>query len=640
MAPPGSGTVPAGATGGAAPVPVPVRLGVVMLCHDNLELAARMARLWTDGGARIAIHIDAKAPADATAALKSALQGTGALYPARRPCEWGTFSLVQATLDAARLLLDSHPDLTHVITASGACLPLRPMPELAAHLARHAGRDFIESVTARDVGWTVGGLNEERFTLRFPFSYRRQRGLFDRYVALQRRLGLARAIPQGLVPHLGSQWWCLTAATVRAILNDPRRAEWDAYFRRVWVPDESYFQTLVRRHSIDVESRSLTLAKFDAQGKPYVFYDDHLSLLAGSRAFVARKIWPGARALYDHFPVTAADGQADQEPDTDRIEALLDRAADRRQRGRPGLYMQSRFPRKDAENGKTARPYAVIYGFGDLFPGLAEWLAAGTGLTMHRHLLARDQVEFAQDERIGPGALSDSAAIRDLDPRGFLTSLIRSSPTEIGFLFSPRDRQSLNWFMATDPNARIYVATGAWIAPMLGSGMPFDDIRRAAAVMQRAEIEFLSALDSVWVKARVARFNLADTVAKPQVPLRLMLHDLAPEGPHSVALPAMRSVTGVVPLLRRLTNAGLRPRRMGDLRTLRAVTVHAGAKPGNASGAAAAPGAGSAPAGAQRAGPAAPPAPPGAPQVRHDPAAPLAAGRGLRRAVGPTRERP
>ncbi|WP_112873303.1 beta-1,6-N-acetylglucosaminyltransferase [Paracoccus endophyticus] len=553
--------------------PAPVRLGVTMLCHDNLELAARMARLWTDGGARIAIHVDAKAPPGAVAGMQAALDGTGALYARRRPCEWGTFSLVEATLDAARLLLDNHPDLTHVMAVSGACLPLRPVSELCSFLARHQGRDFIESVTARDVGWTVGGLNEERFTLRFPFSYRRQRRLFDRYVALQRRFKVSRPIPRGLVPHLGSQWWCLTAETLRAILGDPRRPEWDRYFRRVWVPDESYFQTLVRRHSIDVESRSLTLAKFDTQGKPYVFYDDHLPLLVGSRAFVARKIWPGAQALYDHFPVASPGEVADHEPHTDRLEALLDRAADRRLRGRPGLYMQSRFPRKDAENGKTARPYAVIYGFGDLFPGLAEWLEAGTGLTMHRHLLAPDQVEFAQDEAIGPGALSDSAAVRDLDPRGFLTSLIRSSPTEIGFLFSPRDRQSLNWFMATDPNARIHVATGAWIVPMLNSGMPFDDIRRAAALIQRAEIEFLSVLDSVWVKARVSRFNLADVIAQPQVPLRQMVHGLtAVEGTPGLPLPAMRNVAGVVPLLRRLANAGLRPRRMGDLRTLRAVT--------------------------------------------------------------------
>ena len=97
------------------------------------------------------------------------------------------------------------------------CLPLRPVAELRAFLGRYPDADFIESVNVSDVGWTVGGLNEERFTLHFPFSFRKNRKLFDRYVQLQRRLGVKRRLPQGVAPHIGSQWWCLTARTLRAV---------------------------------------------------------------------------------------------------------------------------------------------------------------------------------------------------------------------------------------------------------------------------------------------------------------------------------------------------------------------------------------------------------------------------------------
>ena len=81
----------------------------------------------------------------------------------------------------------------------------------------------------------MGGLNKERFTLRFPFSWKRQRRAFDAYVRLQRRLRVQRRIPAGIVPHLGSQWWCLTRATLSAILQDPDRPIHDAYFAKVWV---------------------------------------------------------------------------------------------------------------------------------------------------------------------------------------------------------------------------------------------------------------------------------------------------------------------------------------------------------------------------------------------------------------------
>ena len=82
------------------------------------------------------------------------------------------------------------------------------------------------------------------------------------------RSGSAVQVPAGfMLPHLGSQWWCLTRQTLSAILESPDRAEIDRYFRRVWIPDESYFQTMVRQFSTNVESRSLTLSKFGLSGQ-------------------------------------------------------------------------------------------------------------------------------------------------------------------------------------------------------------------------------------------------------------------------------------------------------------------------------------------------------------------------------------
>ena len=535
------------------------RLGVVMLCHENLDLATRMARIWAEGGATVAIHVDAKAPEAAFATMRHTLAGCArVLFAPRRACEWGTFSLVAATQDTAQALLAADPDLTHVLTVSGACLPLRPVEELIEFLSARPDRDFIESVNASDVGWAIGGLDLERFTLRFPFSFRRQRSLFDRYVNLQRRLNLSRRIPEGVIPHLGSQWWCLTVRTLTAILSDPERGRYDRYFRHVWIPDESYFQTLARRHTLGIESRSLTLSKFDGQGKPYVFYDDHRDMLAQSGCFVARKIWPRAQGLYEAFPRPAQTA----EPDSYMIDRLIDQAVARRKVGRPGLYMQSRFPRKDAENGKTAAPYTVLYGLAEAYPGLTEWLPFHVDADVHGHLFAETGVEFSGGRRLGPGCLSGSAAMRNLDPQGFLTSLIRVTKRRQMFQFSPRDDQQLNWFMGTDPNMRLLVITGAWAVPLLHSGMPFDDVRRAAAILQRRELDFLNILDSVWLKAQVSRWNLAEIGADPLPPLATLLEtDDLPDG-----APAPADLTGMLAFLDRLRNAGLRPRKMGDFR--------------------------------------------------------------------------
>ena len=211
---------------------VPVRLGVIFLCHDELDVAAAMVRIWHDGGAAVAIHVDSRANEIAYQAMRQSLADlTDVVWVDRLRCEWGMFTMVEATRAGAATLLRRFEDVTHAFVASGTCLPLRPVAELCDYLRRHPRVDFIESVSAQDVGWTVGGLNMERFERYFPVSWRKRRRLFDRLVNLQRRLRIRRRMPRGLAPHLGSQWWCLTRQTLDAILNDPRRGEFDRFFR-------------------------------------------------------------------------------------------------------------------------------------------------------------------------------------------------------------------------------------------------------------------------------------------------------------------------------------------------------------------------------------------------------------------------
>lgn len=543
-----------------------VRLGVILLCHDDLEMAAHMVRIWARGGARVVVHVDRKVSDARLAEMQESLSGVTDLhFSARHRCEWGQFSLVAATQDAAEMLLETWPDTTHVYLASGACLPLRPVRDLKAYLALDPARDYIESVSANEVGWTVGGLNEERFTLYFPFDWRRQRKRFDWLVRLQRRHHVRRKLPRGLSPHLGSQWWCLTAATLRAVLDDPRRAEYDRFFRLSWIPDESYFQTLARRHSVTIESMSLTMSKFDHAGRPYQLYDDHRLVLEESRCFVARKVWPGAVGLLSHFPRPESATQDTTPPEPARFARVLDRASRRRLLGRPGLYMQSRFPRKDAENGKTSAPYAVFQGFSDIFPEFETWLSGHVSGDVHGHLFSTESVEFAGRPEVGPGAISSNPLLRDHDAQGFLTALIRMTTRMQVFQFAPRDNQALNWFMVTDPNAHMFVITGAWMLPLLESGMPFDDIRRITGHLQWAEEQQLNIINSVWVRARVQHWELSDFLSRPQALLEQAVRQIEPDTQALDVLPPMRDVSGLSEMLRRLRNSGLRPRMIGEL---------------------------------------------------------------------------
>ena len=250
--------------------------------------------------------------------------------------------------------------------------------------------------------------------------------------------------------------------------------------------------------------------------------------------------------------------------DLKRLDRVIGQAVARRRLGRPGLYMQSRFPRKDCENGKTSASYMVLQGFSDLFPDFEAWLAERVDADVHGHLMAQHGAEFAGRGPIGPGGLSTSAQLRDMDVRGFVANLIRISDRTQVMQYSPRDQQHLNWFMATDPNAQIHVITGAWAVPLLHSGMPFDDIRRVAAILQRTELQQIDILNSVWLKARTRIWQLADFCARPADALRPVLRDLGTDPDLVANLPEMRGIAGLGRFLQRLRNAGLRPQLMGD----------------------------------------------------------------------------
>jgi hypothetical protein len=551
-------------------------VGIVMLVHTALDRAEEAARHWAAGGCPVVIHVDKMVERATYNKFVKALADVPSIeFSTRYRCEWGTWGIVAASQAASEQMLMNYPFVRHVYLASGSCLPLRPVEELIEYLEERPRTDFIESATTADVPWTVGGLDHERFVLRFPFSWKKNRFLFDKYVQLQRTLRLKRRIPNGLIPHMGSQWWCLTRQTLSAILQDPDRADYDRYFKQVWIPDESYFQTLARQYSTNIESRSLTLSKFDFQGKPHIFYDDHLQLLRRSDCFVARKIWPRANRLYGAFLTDMAGAMKRTEPNPGKIDRIFAKAVERRTRGRPGLYMQSRFPNEDWENGVTAAPYSVFHGFSELFENFEPWLAKATGSRVHGHLFGLDRVHYAAGHQTIHGALSDSAAARDYNPGAFLTNLIWNTRGERQcFQFGPADNQAINWRISKDHNAQISVISGAWAVPLFKSNLNFIDIRKEAAALQKIENDHLKILRSPFSKAHVRIWTMAEFIEAPMEPLQGILDVIGPSQSHRLSeVPKMVDLSGFGQFLQNLKNQGMHPHLMGDFPVERGVDL-------------------------------------------------------------------
>ncbi|MBL1435786.1 MAG: glycosyl transferase [Rhodobacteraceae bacterium] len=502
-------------------------IGMALLVHDHLPRAASLVRALHAAGFKIAIHVDAKV---ADQAHSDFLQTLAALdnvvFAPRINCEWGRFSLVQAQLVTSEALLNAFSDVSHVMLVSGSCLPNRPLPELISFLERHMDTDFIESVVVGGMNWIKGGLEAERFSLYFPLSFISHRRRFDALVWLQRKLRVRRKLPEGLTPHIGSQWWALTRSTLQAILADPLRASYDTFFKQSWIPDESYFQSLARKHSRKIRSRSLTFARFDFRGKPMMFYDDHAKHIEHLDSFFVRKVWHGADALYQNLLDSNRDA-APRNPDMAvAFQANTTRAESRWLMGRKGLFMQGRAPRLIDLN--TATTYTVLSGFDRVFSGLSPWLAQQTGIILHEDIWSKNKNKFATAAHILKRNMASSRRIRDNNAEGFLLNFIwNHADDDPIFNFDPNTSPSLAKFISKDKNARVYHIRSAWLLDLLREdNRNIEDLRTRVPKLALKEQAQLAALQGGAADIRI--ISLAEIYSQPGAVLEDLLLALRP----------------------------------------------------------------------------------------------------------------
>ncbi len=154
-------------------------------------------------------------------------------------------------------------------------------------------KDYIESFDFFESDWIKTGIKEERLIYRHFFNERTQKWLFYKSFELQKRFGLSREIPSDIRVRIGSQWWCLRRKTVEAIVRFIlERPDVLKFFKTTWIPDETFFQTLVAHLIADkeIEKRTLTFLVFSDYGMPATFYNDHYEFLVAQNYMFARKV--------------------------------------------------------------------------------------------------------------------------------------------------------------------------------------------------------------------------------------------------------------------------------------------------------------------------------------------------------------
>jgi len=270
------------------------KIAYILLCHMDPDAVIKQAERLTAAGDYMSIHFDARADAAHFQRITTALKDNSNVTFAHRRirCGWGEWSLVQATLYAVESAVKAFPRATHFYMLSGDCMAIKTAEYTHSFLDANDA-DFIESVDYFESDWIKTGMKEERLIYRHFFNERTQKWRFYTSYHLQQRFGLTRAIPADIQVQIGSQWWCLRRQTVEWVLDFARqRRDVMRFFRTTWIPDETFFQTIVR-HVVpeeEIRSRTLTFLLFTDYGMPVTFYDDHYDLLLSQDFLFARKI--------------------------------------------------------------------------------------------------------------------------------------------------------------------------------------------------------------------------------------------------------------------------------------------------------------------------------------------------------------
>lgn len=174
-----------------------------------------------------------------------------------RECYWGSILIVEAYLKLLRYGVEKFPDAAHFHFISGQCAPLKDPVSFNKFFNQNLQKTFMQFVPLPNQKWADSNFGFDRinfFHFNDVYNYR-SRNLMARishrllYIygqKIQKILKVNRRKPAGLEKFMsGSQWISITHDAAKWVLSYLKEnPQFLKFFRRVYVPDELFFQTV------------------------------------------------------------------------------------------------------------------------------------------------------------------------------------------------------------------------------------------------------------------------------------------------------------------------------------------------------------------------------------------------------------
>ena len=284
-----------------------MKLGIVVLAHRLPDQVGRLLSALRHPDVSLYLHVDARAP------LAPFLQAIGAQWPdgmvllPRYAHHWGSPAIVDATVSGLSQAVQDECD--YVVLISGQDFPLRPVTDIVTFFEQAAGRSYMAHWPLPSSRWRFEGRDRIEF-----YSYAllgRQetcvppgedlsalnlRGRALNLLLRARSLGKpARRFPSYLQPFGGWQWWNLSRAAARYVLEFlERHPDYRAYHERTVCASEVFFQSILAGtrlgHDHELVDDSLRFTRWHpGANHPEVLRESDLDAMLASGQLFARK---------------------------------------------------------------------------------------------------------------------------------------------------------------------------------------------------------------------------------------------------------------------------------------------------------------------------------------------------------------
>ena len=228
------------------------RIAFLMLVHGDPDLTVRVCQRLAPHA--VFIHVDAKAvdyPISRIAQLDRVT-----VVPTREAVFWASYPMVTAILALMQAAIDTGERFSKYVVLSGACYPVKPISSLERLFANDGNAEYIQLVPVSDTSflrimtsrhWHMVPFLPWRFLARHPgianvdkFAgriYNKLSSFFPRRIEDE---------INGLQSYFGSQWWGLSEACVRYVLDVLHtKPEFRKAYLSVYCPDEQLLHTII-----------------------------------------------------------------------------------------------------------------------------------------------------------------------------------------------------------------------------------------------------------------------------------------------------------------------------------------------------------------------------------------------------------